>query len=240
MSWTQPPPAQPYLHVAGESALFAVRRVWCVGRNYAAHAREMGSDPDREPPFFFAKPADAVVPAGTDGVVTVPYPPQTANLHHEVELVVALAVGGRNIPADRALAHVFGYAVGLDLTRRDLQNASKKVGQPWEMGKAFDASAPTGELVRAADWTGAAGEISLTVNGTLRQTGALADLIWPVADVVAHLSRFVALAPGDIIFTGTPEGVAPLVPGDVAVACLSGVPSLTTHIGPPAAGPDAA
>ena len=229
-TWALPLPAQPFLHIAGESALFPVRRIWCVGRNYAAHAREMGADPDREPPFFFAKPADALVPAGPDGVVHVPYPPQTQNLHHEVELVVAIGIGGRDIAPDIALSHVFGYAVGLDLTRRDLQNASKKLGQPWEMGKAFDAAAPCGELLRAVEWTTEGAEIALTVNGVQQQHGALADLIWPVADVIAHLSRFVALAPGDLIYTGTPEGVGPLVPGDVAIAALTGLPGLTTRI----------
>ena len=230
MNWIQPPPPPAYLNLAGSDAHFAVRRVWCVGRNYAAHAREMGSDPDREPPFFFAKPADAIVPALPDGAVTVPYPPQTQNLHHEVELVVAIAHGGRNIAPGDAMRHVFGYGVGLDLTRRDLQNASKKLGQPWEMGKAFDASAPCSALLPASEWSVAAPRIELDVGGARRQEAALADMIWPVADVIAHLSRFVALAPGDVIFTGTPEGVAPLVPGDIAVAAITGLPQLTVHI----------
>ncbi len=235
MTWILSPPPQPFLHVAGQSTLFAVRRVWCVGRNYAAHAREMGADPERESPFFFAKPADAIVPALQDGAVTVPYPPQTANLHHEVELVVAIGKSARNIAAGQALTHVFGYAVGLDLTRRDLQAAAKKLAQPWEMAKSFDASAPCSALLPAAEWPDHAARIELDVNGQRRQEGAIADLIWPVAEVIAYLSRFVALEPGDVIFTGTPEGVGPLVPGDVAVACITGLPELTVRIAAPEA-----
>ena len=230
MTWILQPPPQPVLHVAGQSAFFAVRRIWCVGRNYAAHAREMGADPDREPPFFFAKPADALVPALQDGAVTVPYPPKTANLHHEVELVVAIGTRGVNIAADKALAHVFGYAVGLDLTRRDLQAAAKKLAQPWEMAKGFDASAPCSAVLPAAEWPDHTARIELDVNGTRRQEAALDDMIWSVADVIACLSQFVALEPGDLIFTGTPEGVGPLLPGDVAVASVTGLPELTVRI----------
>lgn len=230
MTWILQPPPQPFLHVAGQSAFFAVRRIWCVGRNYAAHAREMGADPDREPPFFFAKPADALVPALQDGAVTVPYPPKTANLHHEVELVVAIGTRGVNIAADKALAHVFGYAVGLDLTRRDLQAAAKKLAQPWEMAKGFDASAPCSAVLPAAEWPDHTARIELDVNGTRRQEAALDDMIWSVADVIACLSQFVALEPGDLIFTGTPEGVGPLLPGDVAVASVTGLPELTVRI----------
>jgi fumarylpyruvate hydrolase len=221
--------------VVGSSARFAVRRVWCVGRNYAAHAREMGSDPDREPPFFFAKPGDAIVPATPDATVSVPYPPKTANLHHEVELVVAIGQGGHNISTHTALQHVFGYAVGLDLTRRDLQAAAKKLAQPWEMSKGFDASAPCSALLPAAQWPGHQARIELDVNGQRRQEGGIADLIWPVADVIAYLSQYVALEAGDVIFTGTPEGVAALVPGDVAVACVTGLPELTVRIVAPEA-----
>ena len=231
MTWILPPPPQPFLHVAGSDARFAVRRVWCVGRNYAAHAREMGSDPDREPPFFFAKPGDAIVAALPDAEVTVAYPPCTTNLHHEVELVVAIAEGGRDIAAADALKHVFGYGVGLDLTRRDLQAAAKKLAQPWEMAKGFDASAPCSALLPSAEWPDHVARIELDVNGARRQEAGLNDMIWPVADVIAYLSRYVALAPGDVIFTGTPEGVAPLVPGDVAVAAVTGLPTLTVRIG---------
>ena len=231
MSWIVPPPPPASLAVAGTAARFPVRRVWCVGRNYAAHAREMGADPDREPPFFFAKPADAVVAAAVDGAVTVPYPPQTVLLHHEVELVVALALGGSHIAPAAAAAHIFGYAVGLDLTRRDLQAAAKKASQPWEMAKSFDASAPCSALLPAAAWQSAGARIRLDVNGERRQEAALTELIWPVAEVIAHLSRFVALAAGDILFTGTPEGVGPLLPGDVADAAISGLPTLRVVIG---------
>ena len=230
MTWILTQPPQPFLHVVGQTARFPVRRIWCVGRNYAAHAREMGADPDREPPFFFAKPGDAIVPAGADGAVTVAYPPKTNNLHHEVELVVAIGLGGRNILREQALPHVFGYAVGLDLTRRDLQAAAKKLAQPWEMAKGFDASAPCSALLAASSWTIAGAQIELDVNGQRRQQSPLADMIWPVADVIAYLSQFVALAPGDLIFTGTPEGVAALVPGDVAVARVTGLPELTVRI----------
>ncbi len=230
MTWILPPPPQPFLYVAGQSDLFAVRRIWCVGRNYAAHALEMGSDPTREPPFFFAKPGDAIVPALPDGAVTVHYPPKTANLHHEIELVVAIGTGGRNIPHMDALRHVFGYAVGLDLTRRDLQAAAKKLAQPWEMAKGFDASAPCSALLPADRWPDHSARIELDVNGQRRQEAALSEMIWPVADVIAHLSLYVSLEPGDLIFTGTPEGVAALVPGDVAVACVTGLPELTVRI----------
>jgi fumarylpyruvate hydrolase len=230
VTWTIQPPPQPFLHILGDTALFPVRRIWCVGRNYAAHAREMGADPDREPPFFFAKPGDAIVPALPDGAVNVAYPPRTQNLHHEVELVVAIGQAGHDIAPENALQHVFGYAVGLDLTRRDLQAAAKKLAQPWEMAKGFDASAPCSAMLPAASWSMADARIWLDVNGQRRQESALAELIWPIADVIAYLSQFVALAPGDVIFTGTPEGVGPLVPGDVAVARVTGLPELTVRI----------
>ena len=205
------PPAVPALAVAGSDQVFPLRRVFCVGRNYAAHAREMGADPNREPPFFFTKPADAVVPASG----TLPYPSSTRELHHEVELVVALKGGGTDIDPAQAMDLVWGYGVGLDLTRRDLQAVARKDGRPWDMAKGFDASAPCSPLV-PAERTGhpQAARIWLEVNGQLKQEGNLNEMIWPVPDVIAALSRLVALAPGDLIFTGTPAGVAALNPGD--------------------------
>ncbi len=215
------PPAIPSLAIFGSSARFPIRRVFCVGRNYAAHAREMGSDPNREPPFFFMKPADAVVPA--EGAL--PYPPATEDLHHEIELVVALRSGGADIPADEALAKVWGYGVGLDLTRRDLQAAAKENGRPWDMAKGFDASAPCSPL-RPVSSFGHPSEdacIRMTVNGEVRQEGALTEMIWSVADIISHLSRLVTLAPGDLIFTGTPAGVGALKPGDRVHGEVAGV-----------------
>ncbi|MES2344171.1 MAG: fumarylacetoacetate hydrolase family protein [Pseudomonadota bacterium] len=215
------PPAQAAVPVEGLSALFPVRRVYCVGRNYAAHRREMGGD-DRDPPFFFAKPADAVVPPGG----AVPYPPRTANLHHEIELVVALKGGGSNVPVESALDLVYGYAVGVDLTRRDLQNAAKDKGQPWEAGKAFDASAPISAI---RPWKGPApqGRIAISVNGTVRQDGVVADMIWNVAEIISEASKLWTLAPGDLIFTGTPEGVAAVVSGDKIEGDIEGVGQLS-------------
>jgi fumarylpyruvate hydrolase len=204
-----PAPACPALPVEGSAALFPVRRILCVGRNYAAHRREMGGD-DREPPFFFAKPADAVVAAGA----SVAYPSVTANLHHEIELVAALGGGGVDISPADALAMVWGYAAGVDLTRRDLQNAAKDKGQPWEASKGFDQSAPIGPIRRVTGGGQPQGRIALTVNGQVRQEARLSDMIWNVAEVIAQASRLWRLAPGDLIFTGTPEGVGPLVRGD--------------------------
>ena len=214
------PPAIPSLAVDGSDQAFPLRRVFCVGRNYGAHAREMGSDPDREPPFFFTKPADAVVPASG----ALPYPPATKELHHEVELVVALGAGGRDIAPERALDLVWGYGVGLDLTRRDLQAVAKKDGRPWDMAKGFDASAPCSPLLPASR-TGHPREarIWLEVNGQLKQEGKLNEMIWPVPDVIAYLSRFVTLAAGDLIFTGTPAGVGALEPGDHVRGGVDGV-----------------
>lgn len=224
------PPPQPALPVAGTDKLFPVRRIWCVGRNYLEHVREMGQD-EREPPFFFAKPADAIVHDGA----TVPYPPLTKDLHHEVELVVALKAHGRNVKAAQALALVYGYAVGIDLTRRDLQMASRELKRPWEIGKAFDASAPCGAVAPAsAIGHPKAGRIALTCNGKLRQDGDLSQLIWNVPEIIEKLSEMVALAPGDIIMTGTPAGVAAVVPGDRLDAEIAGVGTLTVTIGPPA------
>jgi fumarylpyruvate hydrolase len=206
--------------VAGSSARFPVRRVFCVGRNYAAHAREMGSDPNREPPFFFTKPADAVVPASG----AVPYPPSTNDMHHEIELVVALKAGGKDIDAAQALDLVWGYGVGLDLTRRDLQAVAKDAGRPWDMAKGFDASAPCSPLHPVSDvGHPAQARIWLEVNGTLRQEGNLDEMIWPIADVIASLSRLVTLAPGDLIYSGTPSGVGALQPGDRVRGGVDGV-----------------
>jgi len=221
-------PATPSVAVSGSSARFPVRRVFCVGRNYASHAREMGSDPNREPPFFFTKPADAVVPAS--GVV--PYPPQTGDLHHEIELVVALGGGGANVAVENALDLVWGYGVGLDLTRRDLQAAAKDTGRPWDMAKGFDASAPC-TPIRPLSEVGhpSEGRVWLEVNGALRQEGNLNELIWPIADVIAYLSRFVTLAPGDLIYSGTPSGVAALKPGDRVRAGVDGVDVFELEIG---------
>ena len=219
MTYALPAPPQPALPIRGDDRLFPVRRIYCVGRNYAAHAREMGHDPDRDPPFFFMKPADAIVPDGA----TIPYPPMTADLHHEVELVVAIGTGGRDIAAADALAHVFGYAVGIDLTRRDVQAAAREAGRPWDMAKGFDRSAPCGALVPAAAVDPARGAIRLEVNGEARQSGDLADMIWSVGEVIAHLSAYMELQPGDLIFTGTPEGVGPLVRGDTATGTIAGV-----------------
>jgi fumarylpyruvate hydrolase len=220
-----PAPPQAFVPVAG-GGKFPVRRIFCVGRNYADHAREMGHDPNREPPFFFMKPADALVVGGAP----TPYPPATSDLHHEIELVVALGQGGSNIAPADALSHVWGYAVGLDLTRRDLQDVARKAARPWDMAKGFDASAPIGELVPAAGIDPTHGGIALMVNGTIRQQGDLAQMIWPVADAIAYLSTLVALAPGDLIFTGTPAGVGAIVRGDMLEGSVAGIGSVRTTI----------
>ncbi len=220
-------PVQPSLGVADSEQRFPIRRVFCVGRNYGAHAREMGSDPNREPPFFFTKPADAVVPARG----AVPYPPATQDLHHEVELVVALGAGGANIDPARALELVWGYGVGLDLTRRDLQAIAKDSGRPWDMAKGFDASAPCSDLVPASRLGHPQdARIWLEVNGELRQQGNLNEMIWPIPDVIAALSRLVTLAPGDLIYTGTPAGVAALKPGDRLRGGVDGVAEFALSI----------
>jgi fumarylpyruvate hydrolase len=223
------PPHQPALAVKGTAQRFPVRRIWCVGRNYVEHIREMGQDV-REPPFFFAKPADAVVPDGG----TVPYPPLTKDMHHEVELVVALKGGGRNVATGKALDLIYGYGVGIDLTRRDLQIASREIKRPWEVGKAFDASAPCGALRPAAEiGHPTKGAIRLSCNGKLRQDGNLEQMIWKVPEIIAKLSEMVALAPGDIIMTGTPAGVAATVAGDKLECSVEGVGTLAVTIGPP-------
>ncbi|MDB5906347.1 MAG: fumarylacetoacetate hydrolase [Massilia sp.] len=222
-------PATPSVAVAGSTARFPIRRVFCVGRNYAAHAREMGKDPDREPPFFFMKPADAVVAAQG----TVAYPPATSDLHHEVEMVVALKAGGSNVAPEQALELVWGYGVGLDLTRRDMQAVAKEMSRPWDFAKGFDASAPCSALhpVSAVGHPADA-RIWLEVNGATRQQGTLDEMIWPVADVISHISRFVELAPGDLIFSGTPAGVGALQPGDRVHGEVAGVAAFDFEVGP--------
>jgi len=220
------PPAVVAAPVAGGGS-FPVRRVFCVGRNYAEHAREMGGDPTREEPFFFTKPADALLINGAD----MPYPSKTADLHHEMELVVAIGTGGKDIPEGEALSHVYGYAAGLDMTRRDLQNTAKKTGRPWDMAKGFDLSGPIGEIVPASQaGHPAAGKIALTVNGAVRQTSDLAKQIWNVEETISYLSGLVELKPGDLIFTGTPEGVAAVGKGDVLEGEIAGVGTVRTRI----------
>ncbi len=211
MAFVVPAPAEISLPVIGQDAVFPVRRIYCVGRNYAEHAREMGADPDREPPFFFTKPRDAIVPEGG----TIPYPPATENLHYEMELVVAIGTSGAQIPEASALDHVYGYGAGLDMTRRDLQGEAKKTGRPWDMGKGFDHSAPCSALRAAAEIGHPdSGAIWLKVNGETKQSGDLAQQIWSVPETVAYLSGLVTLEPGDLIYTGTPAGVGPVVSGD--------------------------
>ncbi|CCJ07866.1 fumarylacetoacetate hydrolase family protein [Methylocystis sp. SC2] len=227
-----PPPPFPSVAIAQDARRFPVRRIFCIALNYAAHAREMGKDPaegaDAEPPAFFSKPADAVVESGA----TIPYPTLTHNLHHEIELVAALGKGGADIPAERALDCVFGYAAGIDLTRRDLQAAARGAGRPWDMSKGFDHSAPIGAISPvAAIGHPTRGRIALCVNGALRQAGDLGDLIWSVPDIIAALSRNVTLAPGDLIFTGTPSGVGPLLPGDIVDGEVEHVGSVAVSIG---------
>ena len=219
-------PPQASLAVQGTSKAFPVRRVWCVGRNYLEHIRELGND-ERQPPFFFAKHADMIAPDGA----SIPYPPLTKDLHHEVEMVVALKGGGLNIDAAKALDHVYGYAVGVDLTRRDLQMASRKKEQPWEIGKSFDNSAPCGPL-RAASEIGhpAKGKIWLNVNGKERQIGDLNQMIWNVPEIIARLSLQVTLGAGDIIMTGTPKGVAAIAPGDRIECGVEGLEPLSVNI----------
>lgn len=223
-----PPPPPAAVPVSGTDQLFPVHRIYCVGKNYAEHAREMGSDPTREAPCFFTKPADAA-----HTLQRVAYPPATANLHHEVELVVALGRGGSNMDAKQAAGLVFGYAVGLDLTRRDLQAAAKQRGQPWDTAKGFDLSAPMSPIVPAQQVADAGrGRIWLEVNGELRQSADVADMTWSVAEIISHLSALFQLSPGDLIFTGTPAGVGPLVPGDVARGGVEGVAEIQVQIGP--------
>lgn len=227
MQYVIPAPAIPSLAVEGQSGRFPVRRIYCVGRNYADHAREMGHDPDREPPFFFMKPADTIVTDNGD----FPYPSQTKDVHHEMEMVVALGKGGVNVPEPKALECVYGYGVGLDMTRRDLQGEAKKLGRPWDTGKAFDHAAPCSSLRRAADiGHPAKGAVLLEVNGQVRQKGDLADLIWNVPEMIAYLSTLFTLEPGDLIFTGTPAGVAAVKRGDVMKGSVAGVGTITCKV----------
>ena len=225
------PHATPSVAIAGSRQRFPVHRIYCVGRNYADHAREMGTDPKTEPPVFFTKPPDAV----TANDAEVPYPPGTSNFHHEIELVVAIggaAIGaaGSHITAGAALDHVFGYAVGIDLTRRDLQQAARKRGEPWDVGKAFDFSAPVGAIRPAAQGHIARGRIWLSVNNEVRQQADVGDMIWSVAEIIAALSGLFELQPGDLIFTGTPAGVGPLRPGDRVEGGIDGLESLRNTI----------
>ncbi|WP_144632484.1 fumarylacetoacetate hydrolase family protein [Bordetella genomosp. 13] len=231
MSYVFTPPAVTGALIAGRAELFPVRRVYCVGRNYAAHAREMGFDPDREPPFFFCKPADAVMPVAEGVTLELPYPSETANFHYEIELVAAIGKRGRDIAVEQALDHVWGYGVGLDMTRRDLQMKAREAGRPWEPGKAFDHSAPLGPLVPAAQaGTLDKAGIWLKVNGQDRQRSDLSKLIWSVAETISYLSRYFQLEPGDLIYTGTPEGVGPVKPGDTMEGGVDGLGTLDVHV----------
>ena len=230
MSYVFTPHATPAVPVQGDAAMFPVHRIYCVGRNYVEHAIEMGFT-GREPPFFFMKPADAVLPVAPGTLGRMRYPTLTASLHHELELVVAIGKGGRNIPAATALEHVWGYAIGLDMTRRDLQGEAKKLGRPWCIGKGFDESAPIGPIRRAADCQlGADSAIVLEVNGKRRQASTLGKLIWSVPEIIEHLSAAWDLAPGDLIFTGTPEGVAAVEIGDTLSGRIDGLGALEVQI----------
>lgn len=229
MSYVFEPAARPALPIDGSDQEFPVRRIYCVGRNYRAHAIEMGSDPDREPPFFFMKPGDALVQNGA----TIPYPPQTENFHHEIELVAAIGTGGADIAEADALGHVWGYGVGIDLTRRDVQIAAREIGRPWDMGKGFDNSAPCTALkpvseVGHPDTTDAA--IWIKVNGEVRQESTLDLHIWNAAETITYLSGLVRLEPGDLIYMGTPDGVGPVVSGDTMEGHIDGVNDLTIKV----------
>ncbi len=222
MNYVLPPPNITSLAITGRSERFPIRRVYCVGRNYVEHAQEMGFS-GREPPFFFMKPADAVVPVEQGQVARIAYPSLTQNLHHEVELVVAIGQGGRDIPVSAAAQHIWGYAVGLDMTRRDLQNEAKKQGRPWEIGKAFEQSAPIGPLTpKSGHEVLARGSIELEVNARKVQSSDIGKLIWSIPEIIEHLSAAWTLAPGDLILTGTPEGVGPVVRGDRLLARCEG------------------
>ena len=220
------PVTPPSAEIAGDARRFPIRRIFCVGRNYADHAREMGGDPTREPPFFFSKPADAVV----SGTADIAMPSRTANLHHEIELVIALGQGGASIAPEDALAAVFGYAVGNDLTRRDLQADAKAGGRPWDMAKGFDHSAVLSPIRPAAEiGHPSAARIWLSINGVIRQDGDIADMIWPVADIIAELSTYVELKPGDLIYTGTPAGVGGIATGDLVEGGVEGVGTIANR-----------
>lgn len=231
MSFLFPPPPAVAVPIAGETQSFPVRRVYCVGRNYAAHAREMGFDPNREPPFFFCKPGDAVVPVLDGEEAVIEYPAETKNYHYEIELVVAISTKAHRVAAADALDHVFGYAVGLDMTRRDLQITMREMGRPWEIGKSFDRSAPIGPLHRATS-VGNVDEASiwLKVNGVDRQRSTTRSLIWSVPEIVADLSRYFELMPGDLIYTGTPEGVGPVVKGDLMLGGIDGLGEIMVRV----------
>jgi fumarylpyruvate hydrolase len=227
MSFAVPAWEVPSLPVEGSADRFPVRRIYCIGRNYAAHAREMGAD-ERDPPFFFLKPADAIVQDGT----TIPYPAATEDLHYEAELVAAIGKAGANISVDDANDHIFGYGVGIDLTRRDLQNTAKEMRRPWDMGKGFDASAPCSTIYPASTiGHPTAGAITLTVNGDYKQKGDIADMIWNIPESVSYLSGLMRLEPGDLIYTGTPDGVGAIVSGDDVVVHVDGVCDLNIKIG---------
>lgn len=224
-----PPMPPAWVAIQGSDQRFPVHRIYCVGKNYAEHAREMGSDPEREPPCFFSKPADAVTP----GVGEVPYPPGTENLHHEIELVVALGAGGRDLNPAQALDRVMGYAVGVDLTRRDLQAAAKKSGLPWDTAKGFDFSAPISPITRVEHGSALqGGRIWLEVNGEMRQQADIADMTWSVGEVLSHLSRLFELRAGDLVFTGTPAGVGPVTPGDTLRGGVEGLQEIRVLISP--------
>lgn len=231
MAFIFPPEAPVAVPVVGTSDQFAVRRVYCVGRNYAAHAREMGFDPDREPPFFFCKPADAVVPVAYGETLELAYPAQTENYHYEAELVAVIGKGGSDIPLAQALDHVWGYAVGLDMTRRDLQMKMREMGRPWEIGKAFDRSAPLGPI-HPASAVGhfENGGVWLTVNGVSKQKSDVSHLIWSVAETVADLSKFFRLEAGDVIYTGTPEGVGAVSRGDLMTVGVDRLGELSVRV----------
>jgi fumarylpyruvate hydrolase len=231
MAFVFTPEAPVAVPVAGSVEQVAVRRVYCVGRNYAAHAREMGFDPDREPPFFFCKPADAVVPVAQGETLEIAYPSQTSNYHYEAELVAVIGKSGANIPVEQALDYVYGYAVGLDMTRRDLQMKMREMGRPWEIGKAFDKSAPIGPIHRASDLGHVeSGAITLTVNGETKQQSDVSNLIWSVAETIADLSKFFRLEPGDFIYTGTPEGVGAVKAGDLMVVGIERLGELHARV----------
>ena len=223
--------APTFIPIANSDQQFQVRRIYCIGRNYAAHAREMGSDPTREPPFFFQKPTDAIQNVAVKTVADHPYPSLTKNYHYEVELVAALKSGGRDIPADKALDHVFGYAVGLDMTRRDLQRKLGDEKKPWEIGKSFDKSAPIGPIHQVSQVGHfQKGAISLAVNDQVKQNSNLTHMIWSVAEQIAQLSTAFELAAGDIIYSGTPENVGPVVKGDVILCKIEGLPDMSVRI----------
>lgn len=229
MTYVFPPAPQASVAIAESENRIPVRRIFCVGRNYAAHAREMGKDPERDAPFFFTKPADAVVETG----VAIPYPPETSNFHYEAELVVVVGKGGRNIPEEESNDHIWGYAIGNDLTRRDLQLEAREKGRPWDWGKSFDRSAIIGPVF-PVDQVGhpSSGRITLTVNGDTKQDADINELIWSVPEIVSILSHSIEIAPGDLIMTGTPAGVGPLVEGDSCVVSIDGLGSIQTTIAP--------